>query len=160
MDGSIPGFPVHHQVLELSQTHVYRWWHQTISSSVVPFSNCLQSFPASVSFPMSQFFASRGQSIGASASASVLPMNIQDWFPLGWTGWIPLQSKDSQVSSTTQFKNINFLAFFMVQHSHPYMTMVKTITLIRQTFLGKVMSLLFNKVSRLVITFLSRSKRL
>ena len=160
MDGSIPGFPVHHQFLELSQTHVYRWWHPTISSSVVPFSKCLQSFPASVSFPMSQFFASRGQSIGASASASVLPMNIQDWFPLGWTGWIPLQSKDSQESSTTQFKNINFLAFFMVQHSHPYMTMVKTITLIRQTFLGKVMSLLFSKVSRLVITFLSRSKRL
>ena len=68
-----------------------QWCHPTISSSVIPFSPCLQSFPASGSFPMSQFFASGGQSI--SASASVLPMNIQDWFPLGWTGWISLQSK-------------------------------------------------------------------
>ena len=70
-----------------------RWCHPTISSSVVPFSSCLQSFPASGSFQMNQFFASGGQSIGVSASASVLPMNIQDWFPLGWTGWISLQSK-------------------------------------------------------------------
>ena len=70
------------------------WWcHPTISSSVIPFSSCLQSFPASGSFPMSQFFASGDQSIGVSASASVLPINIQDWFPLGWTGWISLQSK-------------------------------------------------------------------
>ena len=72
------------------------WWcHPTKQSSVVPFSTCLQSFPASGSFPMSQFFASSGQSIGLSASASVLPMNIQDWFPLGLTGWISLQSRDS-----------------------------------------------------------------
>ena len=70
-----------------------RWCHSTISSSVIPFSFCLQSFPVSGSFPMSQFFTSGGQSIGVSASASVLPMNIQDWFPLGWTGWISLQSK-------------------------------------------------------------------
>jgi len=70
-----------------------RWCHLTISSSVVPFSSCLQSFPASGSFQMSQFFTSGGQSIGVSALASVLPMNIQDWFPLGWTGWISLQSK-------------------------------------------------------------------
>ena len=70
------------------------WWcHPTIPSSVVPFSSCLQSFPASRSFQMSQFFASGGQSIGVTASASVLPLNIQDWFPLGWTGWISLQSK-------------------------------------------------------------------
>ena len=68
------------------------WCHQTISSSIVPFS-CLQSFLASGSFPMIQFFTSSGQSIGVSASASVLPMNIQDWFPLGWTGWISLQSE-------------------------------------------------------------------
>ena len=89
------------------------WCHPTISSSVVPFS-CLQSFPASGSFPMSQFFASGGQSIGASASASVLPMNIQGWFPVGWTGWISLQSKglDSQESSPApQFKSINSLVF-------------------------------------------------
>ena len=70
------------------------WWcHPTISFSVVPFSSCLQSFPASGSFPVSQFFASGGQSIGVSASTSVLPMNTQDWFPLGWTGWISLLSK-------------------------------------------------------------------
>ena len=67
-----------------------RWWHPTISSSVIPFSSCPQSFPASGSFQMSQLFASGGQSIGVSASVSVLPMNIQDWFPLGWTGWISL----------------------------------------------------------------------
>ena len=70
------------------------WWcHPTISSSVIPFSSRLQSFPASESFPRSQFFVSGGQSIGVSALASVLPMNIQDWFPLGWTSWISLQSK-------------------------------------------------------------------
>ena len=80
------------------------WWsHPTISSSVIPFSSCLQSFPASGSFPMSQLFTSGGQHIGASASASVLPMNIQDWFPLGLTGLIFLQSKglSSVFSNTT-----------------------------------------------------------
>ena len=91
------------------------WWcHQTISSSVTPFS-CLQTFPASGFFPMSQFFTSGGQSIGVSASASVLPMNIQDWFPLGWTGWISLQFKRlSRVSSKPQFKSVNasVLSFF------------------------------------------------
>ena len=71
-----------------------RWCHPTISSSVVPFSTCLQSFPASGSFQMSQLFTSGGQSIGVSASTSVLPMNIQDWFPLGWTDWISLYSKE------------------------------------------------------------------
>ena len=84
------------------------WWcHPSISSSVIPFSSCLQSFPASVSFSVSQLFASGGQSIGASASASFLPMNIQDWFPLGWTGWISLLSKGlSRVfSSTTVWKH-------------------------------------------------------
>ena len=70
-----------------------QWCHPAISSSVVPFSSCLQSFPVSGSFPMSQFFTSGGQSIGVSASASVLPVNIQDWFPLGWTDWISLESK-------------------------------------------------------------------
>ena len=78
------------------------WYHPTISSSVVPFFSCLQFFLASGSFPMSQFFASGGQSIGVSASASVLSMNIQDWFPLGWTGWISLQSRGlSRVFSNT-----------------------------------------------------------
>ena len=79
-----------------------RWGHPTISSSVIPFSSHLQSLAASGSFQMSQFFASGGQSIGVSASASVLPMNIRDWFPLGWTGWISLQSKGlSRIFSNT-----------------------------------------------------------
>ena len=79
-----------------------QWCHPTISSSVILFSSCLQSFPASGSFPMSQFFESDGQSIGVSASASVFPMNIKDWFPLGLTGWISLQSKGlSRVFSST-----------------------------------------------------------
>ena len=87
-----------------------RWCHPTISSSVVPFSSCPQSFPTSGSFQMSQLFASGGQSIGVSASASVLPMNMHDWFPLGWTGWVSLQSKDSQESSPApQFKSISSL---------------------------------------------------
>ena len=85
-----------------------QWCHPTISSSVVPLSSCLQSFPASGSFQMSQLFASGGQSIGVSALASVLPMNIQDWFPLGWTGWSPCSPRDSHKSSPTpQFKSIN-----------------------------------------------------
>ena len=85
------------------------WWcHPTISSFVVPFSSCLQSSPTSGSFQMSQFFARGGQSIGVSASASVLPMNTQGWSPLGWTGWIPCSPRDSQESSPTpQFKSIN-----------------------------------------------------
>ena len=85
-----------------------QWCHPTMSSSVVPFSSCPQPFPASGSFPLSQFFTSGGQSIGISASTSVLPMNTQDWSPLGWTGWISLQPKGSQESSpTSQFKSIN-----------------------------------------------------
>ena len=85
--------------------------HPTILSSVVPFSSCLQSFPASGSFPMSQFFTSGGQSIGVSASASVLPMNIQDWSPLGWTGLISLQSKGlSRVFSNTTVQKHQFFS--------------------------------------------------
>ena len=87
-----------------------QWCHPTISSFVVPFSSRLQSFPASGSFQMSQFFAWGGQSIGVSAPASVLPMNIQDWFPLGWTGWISLQSKGlSRVFSNTTVQKHPFL---------------------------------------------------
>ena len=195
-----------------------RWCHPTISSSVIPFSSCLQSFPASESFPMSQFFASCGQGIGVLVSASVLPMNIQDWFPLGLTGWISWQSKGlSRVFSNTtvqkhQFFNaqlsllsnphvhmrlfpggsdgkasaynaenpgsisgfdpwkipwteshgvsesrtrLNNFTYFL---SHSYMTTGKTIALTRRTFVGKVISLLFNMLSRLVIAFLPRSK--
>ena len=86
------------------------WWcHPTISSSVIPFSSHLQSFAASGSFPVSQFFTSGGQSIGALASVSVLPMNIRDWFPLGWTGWISLQSKGlSRVFSNTTVQKRQF----------------------------------------------------
>ena len=88
------------------------WWcHPTISSSVVPFFSCLQSFPASVSFPMSQLITSGGQSIGASASTSVLPMNTQDWSPLGWAGWISLQSKGfSRVFSNTTVQKHQFFS--------------------------------------------------
>ena len=87
-----------------------QWCYPTISSSVVPFSSCLQSFPASGSFPRSQLFASGGQSIGASASASVLPMNIQDWFPLGWTGWTSLQSKGLKIFASTTVRKHQFSA--------------------------------------------------
>ena len=86
-----------------------RWYHPTISSSVIHFSSCLQSFPVSESFQMSQFFTSGGQSTGVSASTSVLPMNTQDWSPLGWTSWISLQSKGlSRVSSNTTVQNHQF----------------------------------------------------
>ena len=102
------------------------WWcHPIISSSVIPVSFCLQSFPASGSFPVSQFFATGSQNIGASAPAPVLPMNIQDWFPLGLTGLNFLQSKGlSRVFPTSQFRSINSsaLIFFIVWLSHPYMT--------------------------------------
>ena len=89
------------------------WWcHPTISSSVIPFSSCLQSFPASQSFPMNQFFASGGQSIGVSDSTSVLPKNIQDWFPLGLTGLISLQYKLlSRDFANTTVKSINSSLF-------------------------------------------------
>ena len=88
-----------------------RCCHWTISSSIIPFSSCLQSFPASVSFPRSQFFVSGGQSIGVSASASVLPMNVQDRFPLGWTGWISFHSKGlSRVFSNTTVQKYQFFS--------------------------------------------------
>ena len=120
------------------------WWcHPTISSSVIPFSSSLQSFPAIGSFPMSQFFTSGGQSIGVSA-ATVLPMNIQDWSPLGWIGWISLQSKGlSRVFSNTTVQKHQFFSFLL----HPYMTTEKTMALTRRTFVGKVMPLLFNMLS-------------
>jgi len=141
-----------------------RWCHPAISSSVVPFSSWPQSLPASGSFPMSQLFAWGGQSIGVSASASVLPMNTQDWSPLGWTGWISLQSKGLSKSllqhHSSKASILRCSAFFTVQLSHPYMITGKTIALTRQTFVGKVISLLFNVLSRSVITFLPRSKRL
>ena len=105
MDCSTPGFPVHHQLPPETCSNSCpssRWCHPPILSSVVPFSSCLQSVPASGSSPVSHFFASDGQRIGVSASASVLPVNNQGWFPLGWTGWISLLSKGlSRVFSST-----------------------------------------------------------
>ena len=160
MDCNTPGFPV--QLLKLAQTHVHP------VSDAIQLSHSLSSpsppaFLASGSFPMSHFFTSGGQSIGVSASASALSMNTQDWSPLGWAGWISLQSKGLArfFSNTTVQKHWFFGAvFFMVQLSHPYMTTGETIALTRWTFVGQVMSLLFNMLSRLVIAFLPRSKRL
>ena len=140
-----------------------RWCHSAISSSVIPFSSCPQSLPVSESFPMSHLFAWGGQSTGPSALASFLPKNTQGWSPLGWTGWISLQSKGlSRVFSNHSSKAsiLQCSSFFTVQLSHPYMTTGKIIALTRQIFAGKVMSLFLNMLSRLVITFLPRSKRL
>ena len=168
MDCSTPGFPVHHQLLELAQTHVH--W---VSDAIQPFhpllsSTSLQSFPASASFPRSQFFTSGGQSIGLLASTPVLPMNI----PLGLISfrmdWLDLLAVQGTLKSLLQHHSskasILWLSPFLMVHlshlSHPYMTTGKTIALTRQIFAGKIMSLLFNMLSRLVIDFLSRSKRL
>ena len=139
-----------------------QWCHPAISSSVIPFSSCLQSFPESGSFPMSQFFTSDGQSVGA--SASVLPMNIQDWFPLGLTGLISLQTKGlSRVLSNTTVQKHKFfgiqLSLWSDSHIHPRL-LEKAISLTIQRFTGKGMSLLFNMLPRLVIAFFPRSKLL
>ena len=179
MDCSTPGFPVHLSpvpphypsplLITNSQSLLKLMSIELVMPSkhlifVVSFSFGFQSFPASGSFLMSQFFESGGQSIGVSASASVLSMNSQDWFPLGWIDWISLQSKGlSRVFSHTTVQKYQFfstqLSLESNSHIHTW-PMEKTITLTRQTFAGKVMSLLFNMLSRLVITFLPRSKRL
>ena len=133
-------------------------------TSVVPFSSHLQSFPTSASFLMSQFFTSGGQSIGASASASVLPMNIQGWFPLGFTGLISLLSKGT-LNHHLQHHTLKplihqCLAFVMVQLSHPLHHYWKNHSFDYMDLCCKVMSLLFNTLSRSVIAFLPRSKHL
>ena len=127
---STPDLPVHHArpPCPLSTPRVYpnscplsRWCHPAISSSVVPFSTCLQSFPASGSSQMSQLFTSGGQSIGVSASASVLPMNIQDWSLLEWTGWISLQPKGlSRVFSNTTVQKHQFFRAQLKPHIHTW----------------------------------------
>ena len=131
----------------LNSCPLSRGCHPTISSSVTPFSSYPPSFPASGSFPMSQLFASSGQSIGDSASGLVLTINFQGWFPLGLTGWIFLHSKGLlRVFSRTIVQKASILhcsAFFMVQLSCLYMTTVKTIALPIRTFVNQVMSLLF-----------------
>ena len=134
-----------------------QWCYPTISSSIFPFSSCLQSWPASASFPMSCLFVSHSQSTGASAFASVLPMDIQSWFLWGLTGLISLQSKG--LSSLLQHHSskasiLRHSTFLMVQLSHLYMTTRKTIALTRWTLVSKEMSLLFNMLSRCIIAFL------
>ena len=141
------------------------WWcHPAISSSVIPLSSCPQSLPASGSFPMSQLFAWGGQSIGVSASALVLPMNTQDLISFTMD-WLDLLAEQGTLKSllqchSTKASIFQCSAFLTVQLSHPYVTTGKTITLTRRTFVGKVMPLLFNMLSRFVITFLPRSKEL
>ena len=138
-----------------------QWCHPTISPFATPISYCPQSFPASGSFLMSQLLASGSQNIGA--SASVLTMNIQDWFPLGLTSLIsccPGTLKSLLQLHSLKASILWCSALFMVRLSHPYMTTGKTIVLAVWTFVGEVMSLLFNILSRLVITFLPTSKHL
>ena len=139
----MPGFPVLHHLPEFVQTHIH-WVGDAVPSScpVTSFSSCPQSFPAPGSFPMSWLLASGGQSIEALASACVIPMNTQGWFPLGRTGLTSLQSKGlSSVFSSTTSSNVSILwhsGFFIVPLSHSYMTTGKTIVLTIQTFIGKV----------------------
>ena len=151
--------PVLHYLPEFAQIRVH-WCHPTISSSVTHFS-CPQSFPASGSFPVRRCFASDGQRIGASASASVLLMNIQGWFALGLAGWISLQSKGlSRVFSNTTVRSTNSLVLspFMIQFLHPYVTTGKIIALTIWTFVSQMMSLLFNILSRFVIVFFQKAR--
>ena len=136
-----------------------RWHHPTISFSVAPFSSCLQPFPASGSFPMSQFFTSGGQSIGVSASTSVLALIS---FRMDWLDLLAVQGtlKSLLHHHSSKASILQCSGFFTVQLSHPYMTTGKTIALTPWTFVGKVTSMLFNIVSRLVIALLLRSKQL
>ena len=141
MNRSMPGLPVHHQLPEFTQLmsieSVRRSSHLILCR---PLLLLLPICPASGSFPMSQLFTSSGQSIGVSASASVLPMKTQDWSPLGWTGWISLQSKGlSRVFSniTVQKHQLQRSAFFIVQLSHPHVTTGETTALTGWTFVGR-----------------------
>ena len=144
------------------------WWcHPAIPSSVIPFFSCPQSLPASESFPMSQLFAWGGQSTGVSflPKASFLPKNTQGWSPLEWTGWISLQSKGlARVFSNTTVQKHQFFGAQLSLKDSPTLTSIhdhwKIIALTRWTFVDKVMSLLLNMLSSLVITFRPRSKLL
>ena len=159
MDCSTPGHAVRHCLPVCSKScPLSRWCYRTILSSAIPFSSCLQSFSASGSFPVSWLFASRGQSVGASASASVLPMNIQGWFLLGLAGLTSLLPKG--LHHNLKASILQCSAFFMIQLSRSYMTTGKTIAFTTLTFLNKVLSLLFNMLSRFIIAFLPRSKLL
>ena len=165
MDCSTPGFPVHYQLLKLTQTPAHR------VSDAIQLSHPLVS-PSPPSFDLSHHqgifkWVSSSHQVAKvlefQFQQSVLPMNIQDWFPFRWTGWISLKSKE--LSRVLQHHSLKALilhhsAFFTIQLSHPYMTTGKTIALTRQTFACKVMSLLFNMLCKLVTAFLPRSKRL
>ena len=164
MECSMPGLPVHHQLPEFTQTHVH--W---VSDAIQPSHPLLSPSPLAFnlsqhqagSFQMSQLFASDGQSIGVSASTSVLPMNTQDLSPLGWTGWISLLYKGlSGVFSNTTVQKCEFFSaqLSLQSNSHIHTWLLETRALNRWTFVGKVISLLFNMLCRLVITFLPRSK--
>ena len=127
MNHSAPGLPVQRQLRVYSNSCPLRWWsHPAISPSVIPFSSCPQSLSGSGSFPISQLFTSGGQSIGVSASALVLPINTQDWSPLGWTGWISFQSKGLLKSllqpHSSEASVLRRSTFFLVQLSHLYVT--------------------------------------
>ena len=171
MDCSTPGLPVHHQLPQFTQTcPLSQWCHPTISSSVIPFSSHLQSFQVSGSFQRSQFITSGGQSIGVSDSASNEywirhPSNEYSGLISFRMDWLDLLAVQGTLKSLLQCHSSKASilwcsAFFMVQLSHPYMTPGKAIALTRWTFVGKVISLLFNMLSKLVITFLPRSKNL
>ena len=139
-----------------------QWCHPTISSSVIPLSSHLQSFPGSRSFPMSQLFASGDRSIGASTLATVLPMNIQGWFPLGLIGLI-FFAVQGTLKGLLQHPRLKASilwqpAFLIVQLSQPYVNTGETIALTIWTFVSKVKTLIFNILSRFVIAFLQRSK--
>ena len=152
MDCSTSGFPVQHQLLEIAQNHLHQ-----VGDAIQPFIFChpLLFLPSMFyrirSFPMSQFFVSGGQSTGIAASVSALPMNIQGLFPLGWTGCISFcssrNSQESSPSPQSQAPVLQCSAFSIIQLSQPYMTTGKNIALTRWTFVGIVMSLLFNMPS-------------
>ena len=160
MNHSTPGLPVHQQLPDFTQTNVHRVDDAIQPSHPLSSPSALNLSQHQGLFQLVSSLPSGGQSIGVSASASVLPMDTQDWSPLAWTGWISLQSKGlSRVFYNTRVqKYLWHSPLFIVQLSHPYVTTEKTIALTRQTFVGKVMSLLFNMLSRLVITLHPRSK--
>ena len=159
----MPGLPVHHQLLEFTQTHVHR-----VSDAIQPSHPLLSPSPPAPNPSQHQSLFQRvmsGQNIEVSASALVLSMNTQDLSSLGCPSWMDLLAVQRTLKSLLQHHSskasiLLHSAFFTVQISHPYMTTGKIIALTKLTFVGKVMSLLFNMLSRLVITFLPRSKRL
>ena len=163
MDYSTPGLPVHHQLPEFTQTHVpLSWWcHPTISSSVVCFFSCLQSFPELGSFPVSQFLI--GWPNDWSFSFSISPSDEHSGLISFRMDWLDLLVVHGTLKSLLQHhsskaSNLLCSAFFLVQLSHPYMTIGKTIALTIRTFVGKVMSLLFNILSRLVIALFPKEQ--